>query len=127
MVEMAWKSFKEVEAEKSYFAYVALAMRKSVWSYFGLLMSSRKVANQLSETEGLVGFAARGEFLNKKVIQLAVFDDEAALKAFAHSGQHAECIRTTKSLMESIKSVTWNVLGSEIPLKIDKEVKRVQA
>jgi hypothetical protein len=126
MVEMAWASFMEVDPAKSYLAYVGLAERKSVWSYFPMLMRSRKVAKQLTTTNGLVGFTARGEFFSKKIIQLAVFTDEAALKEFAHSGQHSDCAEKTKSSLKFLKNTTWSILGSDLPPKIDESVKRLQ-
>jgi hypothetical protein len=126
MVEIAWEQFMSVEADKNYFAYVGYAERKSVWSFFSMLMRSQKVAKQLKTTKGLVGFTARAGLFNKQVIQLAVFTDKESLEAFAHSGQHADCASNTKSSLKFLNNTTWSIMGSDVPPKIDNEVKRVQ-
>ena len=127
MVTVNWKAFKEVDPSKTYLAYAGYAERKTAWSYPSFLMRARKVEKQLSTTKGLVGFTAQLEFASKKVVQLAVFDNADALKEFAHSGQHALCAEQTKPSMNWLKSTTWNILGSEIPPKIEDAVNRIKS
>jgi hypothetical protein len=127
MVTVSWQSYKEVEPSKSYLAYGAIAQRKSVWSYFTFLMRARKVQKQLEATKGVAGFTARLEFVSKNVIQLAVFDDVTALKEFSQTGQHALCSKQTKTSMKWLKNKTWNILGSEIPPKIEDAVSKNQS
>ena len=124
MVEIKWTPLSESKHENTYLAYAGYAERKSAWSYIPLLSRSCKIQNQLQTTEGLIGFIARLEFLSKKAIQLAVFKDEASLKQFAHSGQHAVCMGQTKSSMKWLKQPTWNITGSDIPPKISDAIRR---
>ena len=124
MVEIKWTPLSEVKPENTYFAYAGYAERTSAWSYFSFLLRSRKIQRQLETAKGLIGFTARLEFFNKKVVQLAVFEDEAALKQFAHSGQHALCMGQTKSSMKWLKQATWNIVGSDIPPKISEAISR---
>jgi len=126
MVEIKWTAISEYNPKSNYFAYVGYAERKNVWSYFGYLMKARKVQNQLNQTKGLIGFTARLGFLNKQVIQLAVFENENALKEFARTGQHALCMETTKSSLKSIKKTTWSIAGDDIPPKIDDSLRRIE-
>jgi hypothetical protein len=127
MVEIAWTSFSEVNPGSNYLAYAGYSERKSAWSYFSYLMRARKVQKQLNTAKGLVGFTARLEFFSRKVVQLAVFEDERALKAFAHTGQHALCMETTKSSMKWLKKATWSIPGSEVPPKLDDAINRIQS
>jgi hypothetical protein len=127
VVEIKWALNSEVDLKRDYLVYAGYAERKSLWSYFSYLMKARKVKNQLKETKGLIGFTARLEFLTKKVVQLAVFEDTAALKEFAHSGQHAHCMETTKSSMKWLKQATWNIAGSAIPPKMDDAINKIQS
>ncbi len=124
MVEIKWTPISEFKPENTYIAYAGYAERKSAMSYFGFLLRARKVQKQLETSKGLIGFTARLELFSKKVIQLAVFEDQAALKQFAHSGQHALCISQTKSTMKWLKQTTWNISGSAIPPKIDEAISR---
>ncbi len=127
MPEIKWTTLSQVNPQQNYFAYAALAERKTAWSYFSYLMRARKIQNQLNHTEGIVGFTARLDFLSKKVIQLAVFKNENSLKEFAHSGQHANCMANTKSSMKWLKQSTWNILGSEIPPNMPDALNRIEA
>ena len=122
MVEIKWTALSEAKPENTYFAYAGYAERKSAWTYFPYLLRARKIQNQLETTKGLVGFTAKLEFLSKKVIQLAVFEDESVLRQFAHSGQHALCMAQTKSSLKWLKHATWNIPGSEIPPAIEDAI-----
>lgn len=125
MVEIKWTAISEVNPKSDYFAYAGYAVRKSAWSYFSYLMKARRVQKQLNQAKGLIGFTAKLGFFNRQVIQLAVFENENALKAFSHSGQHALCMETTKPSLKWLKNATWNILGSDIPPKIDDAIKRI--
>lgn len=127
MVEVSWQSFKDVDPSKTYFAYAGYLERKTAWSYFGFLMRFRKVQKQLNSAKGLVGYTARCEFLSRKAAQIAIFDDENALKRFAHSGQHALCSEQAKAGMNWLRNTTWNILGSEVPPKLEDAINRVQS
>jgi hypothetical protein len=127
VVEKKWTSLSEVDLKRDYLVYAGYAERKSIWSYFSYLMKAHKVENQLKKTRGFIGFAARLELFSKKVVQLAVFEDSAALKEFAHAGEHALCMETTKSSMKWLKQTTWNIVGSAIPPKIDDAISRTQS
>jgi hypothetical protein len=126
MVGVSWQSFKDVDPSKTYLAYAAILERKTAWSYFGFLMRFRKVQKQLKTTKGLVGYTASCEFSSRKATQLAVFEDEATLKDFVHSGQHALCSEQAKADMNWIKNATWEILGSEVPPKLEDAINRVQ-
>jgi hypothetical protein len=127
MVTVSWQSYKEADPSKTYLAYGALAERKTVWSFFSFLMRARKVQKQLETSRGVVGFTARLEFLSKKVVQLAVFDDENALKEFSQTGQHGLCSKQTKASMLWLKNKTWSILGSEIPPKLEDAINKNQS
>ena len=124
MVEIKWTSLSEFKPENTYFAYAGYAERRTIRSFFSFLLRSRKIQSQLKTAKGLIGFTARLELFSKKVVQLAVFEDEAALKQFAHSGQHAACMGQTKSSMKWLKQTTWNIAGSDIPPKIVEAINR---
>ncbi|HTY74261.1 MAG TPA: hypothetical protein VMD05_01685 [Candidatus Nanoarchaeia archaeon] len=126
MVEIKWTAISEVNPKGNYFAYAAYAIRKSAWSYFSYLVRASKVQKQLSQAKGLIGFTAKLGFFNRQVIQLAVFENENALRDFAHTGQHANCMEKTKQSLKSIKKTTWNILGQDIPPKIDDAVMRIE-
>ncbi len=126
MVEIKWTPLSDAKPDSTYLAYAGYAERKSAWSYLPFLMRARKIQTQLENAKGLIGFTAQLEFLSKKVIQLAVFEDKTALMQFAHSGQHAFCMEQTKSTMKWLKQATWSIQGSELPPKLSDAVNRTE-
>lgn len=122
---MKWTQLSEINPERNYLAAAVYAERLSAWSYFSCFNRALKVQKQLRTTKGIVGFAARLEFLSRNMAQVAVYEDESALKAFAHAGQHANCIGAKESIVKWHKMVTWSILGSEIPPRLDDTIKKV--
>ena len=126
MPEIKWNSLSEVNPERSYLVYAGYGERKSAWSFFSFIIRSNKISKQLETAKGLVGFTARLEFSGKKIVQLAVFEDENALKAFAQTGQHANCAQNTKSSLKWLKQTTWSIPGSDLPPKLNDAIKRIE-
>jgi hypothetical protein len=127
MPEYKWTQFMKVSPESEYVAFSEMGERKSLWSFFNIYMRGRAVQKQLNTAKGLVGYRARLEFLGKKVIMLAVFENESSLYEFAHTGQHAKCMQQTKpDLKEGMKPCTWSISGSNIPPTFDEAIKRIQ-
>ena len=47
-------------------------------------------------------------------------------RSIAHSGQHAKCIEQFKAVVKA-QSAEWKITGSDIPLKIDDAINRIQS
>ena len=128
MVEVKWESFSEVDPKREYLAFSEMGERKSAWSYFGWLMRARKVAEQLKTAKGVIGFTARLDFWSKKVIMVAVFEDETTLMDFAHAGQHAQCMEKAKPAVKgAMKYAKWSISGSAVPPTIEDAINRIQS
>jgi len=127
MPVVKWTTFSEINPEHEYCAFANVGERKSVWSYFSLLMGARKVAQQLKTAKGVIGLTGRLGFLNREVAIVGVFENEDAVNEFAHSGQHASCMEKTKSMVKVMKCVKWSVLGSNLPPTIDDAISRANA
>lgn len=116
--------FQKINPDSEYFAVANVGELKSSWPYFSLLMGAQKVTKQLEETKGAIGITGRLGFLNKKLVVVGVFENEDALNEFAHSGQHANCMKKTKNKLKEIKCVKWNILGSNLPPTIEDATSR---
>ena len=125
MVEMKWTQLSEANPKREYIAFSEITERKSAWPYFSWLMRARKIAKQLETAKGVIGYTARLEFFNKKAVMVAVFEDEQALKGFAHAGQHSQCMRQLKGTAK-FQRAQWTIPGSAIPLKVDEAINRVK-
>src|SRR5512136_1839008 len=113
MVEMKWTPLMEVDPKREYVAFTGIAERKSAWPYFSWLMRARKIAKQLETAKGVIGYTARLEFLSKKGVMVAVFEDEKALTGFAHAGQHEQCMKQLKETAK-FQRAQWNISGSAV-------------
>ena len=90
-------------------------------------MRARKVAQQLQTAKGVIGIRGRLGFLNRKVVMVAVFEDENSLFEFAHSGQHANCMEVTaKDIKGKMKTAKWGISGSELPPRLDDAISRAE-
>ena len=124
MVEIKWESSK-VDPEREYVVYALYGERSGIWSYFSMLMPGLKVVQELKKAKGAIAFALRMEFFSKKIARVAVFEDEVTLMEFAHSGQHAKCMERFKAVLK-VQGAEWMITGSDIPLKIDDAINRIQ-
>jgi hypothetical protein len=127
MPKVKWTTYSEVNPEREYFAFANVGERKSVWSYFSLLMGARKVAQQLEKTKGVIGLTGRLGFLNREIAIVGVFENEDVLNEFAHSGQHANCMEKTKSMVKVMRTAKWSILGSNLPPTIEDAISRTKS
>jgi hypothetical protein len=124
MVEMKWTPLLEADPKREYIAFSEIAERKSAWPYFSWLMRARKISKQLKTTKGVIGYTARLEFLSKKAVMVAVFEDEKALYEFAHVGQHSQCMKQLKDTAK-FQRTQWSISGSVVPLRVDDAIERI--
>jgi hypothetical protein len=128
MPEIKWTPLSEVNPQSEYLAFAEMGERKSVWSFFSFLMRARKVQTQLNTAKGLIGYTARLGFSNREIVMAAVFENENALTEFAHTGQHANCMKITKSdLKGGMKYSKWSISGSAIPPKLEDAINRIKS
>jgi len=124
MVETKWESSK-VDPKREYVVFAEYGERSSIWSYFSMLMPALKVTQELKTAKGAIAFAGRMELFSKKIVRVAVFEDEKTLMEFAYSGQHVKCMEQFKAVVKA-QSAEWRITGSDIPLKIDDAINRIQ-
>jgi hypothetical protein len=123
MVDTTWESSK-VDPEREYVVYAVYGERSSIGSYFSMLMPALTVTQELKTAKGAIAFAGRMEFFSKKFARVTVFEDEKTLMEFAHSGQHAKCMEQFKAVVKG-QSAEWRITGSDIPLKIDDAINKI--
>ena len=108
-----WKSLKPLDAGHE---YVVLAssippLRRS--STMRLFRGATAVRKQLEGTDGLVGFSLLARPLRKQYATLSIWDDEAALAAFAGGAPHQRLTDDLAPEMGPTQFVRWTMTGSE--------------
>jgi hypothetical protein len=127
MPKVKWRTFSKVNPEQEYLAFANVGEGKHVWNYFNALLRSRKVAQQLKTTKGVIGFTGQLGFFSKKIAVVGVFENEAVLNEFAHSGQHANCMVKFRPVVKEMRPVKWVVLGSKLPPTVEDAINRAKA
>ena len=127
MVEQKWTQFGQVDSARQYLAFAENGERKSVLAFFKFMNRARKMQKQMASAKGFIGFRGKLGFLGKDVLMVAVFEDEATLNEFAHTGQHAACLAETKSdLKDGMKYAKWTITGSNVPPTLDDALNRIK-
>ena len=127
MVEYKWTQFSSVVPDQEYYAFAEIGERNSVFSFFKFGNRARVMQKQLAGAKGLVGYRAKMEFTGKRVLMVAVFDNKTSLMEFAHTGQHANCMKQTlPDLRDGMKMAEWSIQGSSIPPTIEDAMNRIE-
>jgi hypothetical protein len=127
VMEIKWTPFQEVDPQREYTAFSQIGEVKSSLSLISWQKRGKKVQEQLKTTKGFVGYTMEFGFWSKKGVIVGIFEDEASLLDFAHTGQHADCMQVSKSDVKGkMNCYRWQIPGSQVPPKIDDVVKKFQ-
>lgn len=128
MVKIKWTPYGEVDPQREYTAFSQIGKLKSSLSLFGWSRRGKKVQEQLKTTKGFIGYIMDFGFWSKKGIIVGVFEDDKSLMDFAPSGQHVNCMQTSKADVKGkMNCYRWKIKGAEIPLKIDEVLAKFQS
>ena len=78
-----------------------------------LFKGAGEVRKQLAKTEGVVGFSLLAQPWRKQYATLSVWNDEAALAAFAAGQPHQDLMKTLSPEMAPTKFIRWTIPGSD--------------
>jgi heme-degrading monooxygenase HmoA len=116
MPALPWTSIRTPEADRT---YTGFATRLPLTSYRyipGFLRDTSKIRRQLPAAAGLVGYALLAELGAKTFWTASVWEEEAALRAFAGAEPHRSITRRTPGRMGQSVFRTFEVAGRDLPL-----------
>ncbi len=116
MLIAPWKELAKPDASKEYLAIVTYLPVKHYRTVPSVAKHSYKVEKQLIETQGLIGYSMGSKPWSKQFWTVSVWEDEAALMAFAFSGAHKDTMSRLYTDMGATKFARWKVLGADVPL-----------
>ncbi len=116
MLIAPWKELAKPDASKEYLAIVTYLPVKHYRTVPSVAKHSYKVEKQLIETQGLIGYSMGSKPWTKQFWTVSVWEDEAALMAFAFSGAHKDIMARLYTDMGATKFARWKVLGTDVPL-----------
>jgi len=116
MLIAPWKELAKPDASKEYLAIVTYLPVKHYRTVPSVAKHSYKVEKQLIETQGLIGYSMGSKPWSKQFWTVSVWEDEAALMAFAFGGAHKDTMSRLHNDMGATKFARWKVLGADVPL-----------
>lgn len=103
--------------------YVAMASRLPLRrhrSVPGFLRDTLRIRRQLATAPGLIGYGLKADLLAKTFWTFSVWEDQAALEAFARSDPHRQIIQRLAPRMGPTRFATSTVAGDEVPTTWDE-------
>jgi heme-degrading monooxygenase HmoA len=104
---------KALEPDREYVVLASSIPPLSRSSTRRLFNGASAVRKQLSKTDGVVGFSLLARPLQKQYATLSIWEDEAALAAFADTSPHRELMADLSPEMAATKFVRWTIRGSD--------------
>ena len=80
------------------------------------MLDAMAIRRQLAEAPGLIGYALDAELARKTFWTFSVWENRAALNAFAGSDPHRRIIERLRPLMAATKFEFFGLLGSRLPM-----------
>ena len=124
-MEFTWQSFVDPNPESELQAVVGYLHSSRYRTVPKVLWQTREIEAQLTESDGLVGYALRAKLAQKKFWAVAAWDSDETLNNFVESSPHAEIRTSLKREMKESWFQRFKVYGEEVPLNIDEALKRV--
>ncbi|MGC1513357.1 MAG: DUF3291 domain-containing protein [Acidimicrobiales bacterium] len=109
----AWKAMKGLDPDREYLVLASFIPPTSRSSTGRLFRGAAEVRKQLSATQGVVGFSLLARPVRRQYATLSVWDDDAALAAFADSSPHRELMASLSSEMAPTSFARWTIKGSD--------------
>lgn len=108
-----WKSNKPMLPDRDYVVLASSIPPRSHRSTRALFAGASAVRKQLANTDGVIGLSLLARPIRKQYATLSVWEDEAALSAFAHQAPHRKLVATLAPEMAPTKFVRWTTSGAK--------------
>ena len=116
MPALPWTMVRPPDPARTYPAF-ATRLPLTAHRYVpGFLRDTLRIRRQLRDAPGLVGYALRADLLAKTFWTLSVWEDEAALLAFAAAEPHRTVMQRVPARMGDSTLRAFEVSGADVPL-----------
>ena len=127
MPAIPWKSFGQPDSNAEYVALISSLPLKSYWAMPAFFRFSKQIGTQLKTAKGLIGYSLLARPLTKRFWTLSAWESDEALRNFVHSPPHVAVMAEIRPRMGETKFTYWKVRGSELPLKWDEALARLNS
>jgi heme-degrading monooxygenase HmoA len=107
-------------------ALVSSLPLKSHWRIPAFVRYSVQIAKQLNSAPGLLGYSLLARVLAKRFWTLSVWENDEALREFVEKAPHVKVMASIAPHVGETKFERWKVKGSEVPLKWEDALRRIE-
>ena len=125
-MDSPWQSFSEPEPDAELVGLVSELPLSRYRAIPKFLRMTRQIQSQLADSEGLVGYALRTNFLRRWFWTVSIWESEEALRNFVRENPHREIMAALHEEMGVTRFDRFAVSGEEAPLTIDEAFKRAR-
>jgi hypothetical protein len=123
-----WKHLAAVDPDREYLAFTSRFAMRSVWRVPAFIRASFGIMKQIEVAPGAVGYSLGSHLPGLYFYTLSAWEDEESLRAFSRAMQHGQALRIFHRDMRAASPfIRWRVRGSELPLRWDDALARMQA
>jgi heme-degrading monooxygenase HmoA len=116
MPALPWTAVRTPDPDSTYLGFATGLPLTRYRHVPGFLRDTTKIRHQLAGASGLVGYSLLAELRAKTFWTVSVWDDDAAMRAFAGTDPHRSIIRRVPDRMGASAFRTFAVAGRELPL-----------
>ena len=125
MVSYPWSWRQKPDGAAPYVAllgYVQLASWRSFprFAWFGML-----TVLQLRRTKGVVGYRTASHFARREFYHLSAWKSHEQIRDYVGAEPHLSAMREMTGKFARTEFRTWGITGADLPLRIDRELVRV--
>lgn len=122
-----WRTVGAPDPNGNYVALLSYLPLKNYLRVLPFFLYTAQVVKQLAAAQGLVGYSLLARPLSKRFWTLSAWTNEEALRAFVQYPPHIKIMTALALHMGKTEFTRWTVKGSELPLKWDDALRRIDS
>ena len=115
MPALPWTERRPIDPSATYVAMASRLPLRRHRAVPGFLRDTLRIRRQLAGSPGLVGYGLKADLLRKTFWTFSVWEDQAAIDAFARTDPHREVVRRLATHMGPTRFATFAVAGDAVP------------
>jgi len=115
MPDLPWTERQPLDPSARYVAMASRLPLRRHRAVPGFLRDTLRIRRQLAEAPGLVGYGLKADLVHKTFWTFSVWEDQAALNAFARTDPHRPIVRRLAAHMGQSRFATFAVDGDAVP------------
>ena len=121
-----WRTIGTPEPGSEVLALVSYLPLKSYWREPHFFFYTARVMKQLASAPGLLGYSLLARPLLRRFWTLSAWENAGALEGFVERPPHARIMTALTRHMDKTEFVRWTLKGSELPLRWDEALRRLE-